>query len=141
VRVIFAWPGIALATAFVTFSYVAREVITAMEAGGRDKEEAAIVLGASGWQTFSRVTLPSIRWALLYGVVLCNARAMGEFGAVSVVSGHVRGETETLPLHVETLYDDYRFSASFAVASLLVFLAVFTLVAKTLLQKAREVPS
>ncbi len=135
VRVIFAWPGIVLATAFVTFSYVAREVITAMEAGGREKEEAAIVLGASGWQTFWRVTLPSIRWSLLYGVVLCNARAMGEFGAVSVVSGHVRGETETLPLHVEMLYDDYRFSASFAVASLLVFLAVFTLAAKTILQK------
>jgi sulfate transport system permease protein len=136
IRVIFAWPGIVLATAFVTFSYVAREVITAMEAGGREKEEAAIVLGASGWQTFWRVTLPGIRWSLLYGVVLCNARAMGEFGAVSVVSGHVRGETETLPLHVEMLYDDYRFSASFAVASLLIFLAVVTLAAKTILRRA-----
>jgi sulfate/thiosulfate transport system permease protein len=141
VRVIFAWPGIVVATAFVTFSYVAREVVTAMEAGGREKEEAAIVLGASGWQTFLRVTLPNVRWALLYGVVLCNARAMGEFGAVSVVSGHVRGETETLPLHVEMLYDDYRFSASFAVASLLVFLAVFTLLAKTFIHKTRELRS
>lgn len=137
VRIIFAWPGIVLATTFVTCSYVAREVITAMEAGRHDKEEAAIVLGASGWQTFRRVTLPSIRWALLYGVVLCNARAMGEFGAVSVVSGHVRGETNTLPLHVELLYDDYRFSASFAVASLLVFLAVFTLAAKAILERKR----
>ena len=108
VRVIFAWPGIVLATAFVTFSYVAREVIVALEAGGRDQEEAAMVLGASGWQTFWKVTVPNIRWALLYGVVLCNARAMGEFGAVSVVSGHVRGETNTLPLQVELLYDDYR---------------------------------
>ncbi len=141
IRIIFAWPGIVIATAFVTFSYVAREVITAMESGGREKEEAALVLGASGWQTFWRVTLPSIRWALLYGVVLCNARSMGEFGAVSVVSGHVRGETNTLPLHVEVLYDDYRFSSSFAVASLLVFLAVFTLAARMVLEHRRKVPS
>lgn len=139
VRVIFAWPGIALATAFVTFAYVAREVITVMEAGGRDKEEAAVVLGASGWQTFRRVTLPSIRWGLLYGVVLCNARAMGEFGAVSVVSGHVRGATNTLPLHVEALYEDYRFSAAFAVSSVLVLLAVVTLVAKVWLERKVEV--
>ena len=141
IRVIFAWPGIALATAFVTFAYVAREVITVMEATGRDKEEAAVVLGASGWQTFWHVTLPSVRWGLLYGVVLCNARAMGEFGAVSVVSGHVRGETNTLPLHVEALYEDYRFSAAFAVSSLLVLLAVVTLLAKVWLQRKVKVPS
>ena len=133
VRVIFAWPGIALATAFVTFAYVAREVITVMEATGTEKEEAAIVLGASGWQTFWRVTLPNVRWGLLYGLVLCNARAMGEFGAVSVVSGHIRGATNTLPLQVEQLYDDYRFSAAFAVASVLVFSAVLTLVARIVL--------
>jgi sulfate transport system permease protein len=133
VRVIFAWPGIALATAFVTFAYVAREIITVMEATGTEKEEAAIVLGASGWQTFWRVTLPNVRWGLLYGVVLCNARAMGEFGAVSVVSGHIRGATNTVPLQVEQLYDDYRFSAAFAVASLLVFSAVLTLVARVVL--------
>jgi sulfate/thiosulfate transport system permease protein len=138
VRVIFAWPGIALATAFVTFGYVAREVITVMEASGRQQEEAAVVLGASGWQTFRRVTLPTIRWGVLYGVVLCNARAMGEFGAVSVVSGHVRGKTNTLPLQVEMLYDDYRSSAAFAVASMLVCLAVVTLVAKVLLERKRK---
>ncbi len=141
IRVIFAWPGMALATAFVTFGYVARQVITVMETTGRDKEEAALVLGASGWQTFWRVSLPSIRWGLLYGVILCNARAMGEFGGVSVVSGHVRGLTNTLPLYVETLYDDYRFSASFAVASLLVFLAVVTLIAKVLVEPKIGVPS
>jgi sulfate/thiosulfate transport system permease protein len=143
IRVIFAWPGIALATAFVTFAYVAREVITVMEATGRDKEEAAVVLGASGWQTFWRVTLPGIRWGLLYGVVLCNARAMGEFGAVSVVSGHVRGQTNTLPLHVEALYEDYRFSSAFAVSSLLVLLAVATLLAKVWLERfvKNKVPS
>lgn len=141
IRIIFAWPGMALATAFVTFGYVARHVITVMEASGRDKEEAAIVLGASGWQTFWRVSLPGIRWGLLYGVILCNARAMGEFGGVSVVSGHVRGVTNTLPLHVETLYDDYRFSAAFAVASLLVFLAVVTLVAKVLVERKIKVSS
>jgi sulfate transport system permease protein len=141
IRIIFAWPGMALATAFVTFGYVARQVITAMETTGRDKEEAALVLGANGWQTFWRVSLPSIRWGLLYGVILCNARAMGEFGGVSVVSGHVRGLTNTLPLYVETLYDDYRFSASFAVASLLVFLAVVTLVAKVLVERKIKVSS
>jgi sulfate transport system permease protein len=139
VRVIFAWPGIAIATAFVTFGYVAREVITVMESTGREKEEAAVVLGASGWQTFWHVTLPGIRWGLLYGVILCNARAMGEFGAVSVVSGHVRGQTNTLPLHVETLYEDYHFSAAFAVSSMLVLLAVFTLVAKVWLQRKVKV--
>jgi sulfate transport system permease protein len=141
IRVIFAWPGIAVATAFVTFGYVAREVITVMEATGRDKEEAAVTLGASGWQTFWHVTLPGIRWGLLYGVILCNARAMGEFGAVSVVSGHVRGQTNTLPLHVETLYEDYHFSAAFAVSSMLVVLAVFTLFAKVLLEKKVKVRS
>jgi sulfate transport system permease protein len=141
IRVIFAWPGIALATSFVTFAYVAREIITVMEATGRDKEEAAVVLGASGWQTFRHVTLPSIRWGLLYGVILCNARAMGEFGAVSVVSGHVRGETNTLPLHVEALYEDYRFSSAFAVSSLLVFLAVVTLFAKVWLERKVKVRS
>jgi sulfate transport system permease protein len=135
VKVIFAWPGLALATSFVTLSYVAREVITTMEAAGRDEEEAAIVLGASGWQTFWRVTIPNVRWGLLYGVILCNARAMGEFGAVSVVSGHIRGETNTLPLHVELLYNDYRSSAAFAVASLLVFLAAGTVIAKALLER------
>ncbi len=141
IRVIFAWPGIALATAFVTFAYVAREVITVMESTGREKEEAAVVLGASGWQTFWHVTLPSIRWGLLYGVILCNARAMGEFGAVSVVSGHVRGETNTLPLHVEALYEDYRFSAAFAVSSLLVALAVLTLLARVWLERKVKVRS
>jgi sulfate/thiosulfate transport system permease protein len=141
IRVIFAWPGIALATAFVTFGYVAREVITVMESSGREKEEAAVVLGASGWQTFWHVTLPSIRWGLLYGVILCNARAMGEFGAVSVVSGHVRGETNTLPLHVEALYEDYRFSAAFAVSSLLVALAVITLLARVWLERKVKVRS
>ncbi len=139
VKVIFAWPGIALATSFVTLAYVAREVITTMEATGRDEEEAAVVLGASGWQTFWRVTIPNVRWALLYGVILCNARAMGEFGAVSVVSGHIRGETNTLPLHVELLYNDYRSSAAFAVASLLVFLAAGTVIAKALLERKGRV--
>ncbi len=141
IRVIFAWPGIALATAFVTFAYVAREVITVMESTGREKEEAAVVLGASGWQTFWHVTLPSVRWGLLYGVILCNARAMGEFGAVNVVSGHVRGETNTLPLHVEALYEDYRFSAAFAVSSLLVALAVVTLLARMVLERKVKVRS
>ncbi len=141
IRVIFAWPGIALATSFVTFAYVAREVITVMEATGREQEEAAVVLGASGWQTFWHVTLPGIRWGLLYGVVLCNARAMGEFGAVSVVSGHIRGGTNTLPLHVEALYEDYRFSSAFAVSSMLVLLAVVTLFAKVWLQRKVKVSS
>jgi len=132
VRIIFAVPGIVLATVFVTVPFVARELIPLMQTQGVDQEEAARVLGASGWQTFWRVTLPNIRWALLYGVILCNARAMGEFGAVSVVSGHVRGETNTLPLHIEIAYNEYQFSAAFAVASLLALLALVTLVLKHL---------
>ena len=127
----FAVPGIVLATIFVTFPFVARELIPLMQAQGRDEEEAAIVLGASGWQTFWRVTLPNIKWGLLYGVILCNARAMGEFGAVSVVSGHIRGQTNTMPLHVEILYNEYQFAAAFAVASLLALLALVTLAIKT----------
>ena len=119
IKIIFAVPGIVLATIFVTFPFVARELIPLMQAQGNDEEEAARVLGASGWQTFWRVTLPNIKWGLLYGVILCNARAMGEFGAVSVVSGHIRGQTNTMPLHVEILYNEYNFSAAFAVASLL----------------------
>jgi len=130
VRIVFAVPGIVLATVFVTFPFVARELIPLMQAQGRDEEEAATVLGASGWQTFWRVTLPNVRWGLLYGVILCNARAMGEFGAVSVVSGHIRGLTNTLPLHVEILYNEYQFAAAFAVASLLALLALVTLVLK-----------
>ena len=129
--IVFALPGIVLATVFVTFPFVARELIPVMEAAGDEEEEAARVLGASGWQTFRRVTLPNVRWGLLYGVILCNARAMGEFGAVSVVSGHVRGETNTLPLHVEILYNEYQFQAAFAAASLLALLALVTLAAKT----------
>jgi sulfate transport system permease protein len=131
VRVIFAVPGIVLATMFVTFPFVAREVIPVMEAQGTGEEEAARLMGASGWQIFRRVTLPNVRWGLLYGVILCNARAMGEFGAVSVVSGHVRGLTNTLPLHVEILYNEYAFAAAFAAASLLTLLALVTLVLKT----------
>ncbi len=134
VKIIFATPGIVLATVFVTFPFIARELIPLMQAQGSDEEQAAISLGASGWQTFRRVTLPNIRWGLLYGVVLCNARAMGEFGAVSVVSGHIRGMTNTMPLHVEILYNDYNFVAAFAVASLLALLALVTLAAKTLLE-------
>ncbi|ACL65536.1 sulfate ABC transporter, inner membrane subunit CysW [Anaeromyxobacter dehalogenans 2CP-1] len=133
-KVVFAVPGIVLATVFVTFPFVARELIPFMEAQGVEEEEAALVLGASGWQILSRVTLPNVKWSLLYGVVLCNARAMGEFGAVSVVSGHVRGVTNTIPLHVEILYDEYAFRASFAVASLLFLLALVTLVAKKALE-------
>ena len=133
-KVIFAVPGIVLATTFVTFPFVARELIPFMQAQGRDEEEAAITLGASGWQVFWRVTLPNIKWGLLYGVILCNARAMGEFGAVSVVSGHIRGKTNTVPLHVEILYNEYRFSAAFAVASLLLFIAIATLVVKRLIE-------
>ncbi|MBT9457188.1 MAG: sulfate ABC transporter permease subunit CysW [Burkholderiaceae bacterium] len=129
-KIIFAVPGIVLATVFVTFPFVARELIPLMEAQGRDEEEAATVLGASGWQTFWHVTLPNVKWGLLYGVILCNARAMGEFGAVSVVSGHIRGMTNTLPLHVEILYNEYQFAAAFAVASLLAILALVTLVLK-----------
>ena len=134
VKVIFAVPGIVLATVFITFPFVARELIPLMMEQGREDEEAAISLGAGGWRTFLRVTLPNVRWALLYGVLLCNARAMGEFGAVSVVSGHIRGETNTMPLHVEILYNEYNFVGAFAVASLLALLALVTLVAKTVLE-------
>lgn len=134
VKIIFAVPGIVLATVFVTFPFIARELIPLMQAQGSDEEQAAVSLGASGWQTFWRVTLPNIRWGLLYGVILCNARAMGEFGAVSVVSGHIRGQTNTMPLHVEILYNEYNFVAAFAVASLLALLALVTLAAKTFLE-------
>ncbi|SFF83721.1 sulfate transport system permease protein [Novosphingobium sp. CF614] len=134
VKIIFAVPGIVLATVFITFPFIARELIPLMMEQGKDDEEAAISLGASGWQTFWHVTLPNIRWGLLYGVLLCNARAMGEFGAVSVVSGHIRGETNTMPLHVEILYNEYDFVGAFAVASLLACLALVTLVAKTVLE-------
>ncbi|WP_026224455.1 sulfate ABC transporter permease subunit CysW [Methyloversatilis thermotolerans] len=130
-KVIFAVPGIVLATVFVTFPFIARELIPLMQAQGKEEEEAAVVLGANGWQTFRYVTLPNIKWGLLYGVILCNARAMGEFGAVSVVSGHIRGLTNTLPLHVEILYNEYQFAAAFAVASLLALLALVTLAVKT----------
>ncbi|PWR20496.1 sulfate ABC transporter permease subunit CysW [Zavarzinia compransoris] len=133
-KVIFAVPGITLATIFVTFPFIARELIPLMQEQGTSEEEAALSLGASGWQTFWHVTLPNIRWGLLYGVLLCNARAMGEFGAVSVVSGHIRGLTNTMPLHVEILYNEYNFTASFAVASLLALLALLTLVVKALLE-------
>ncbi|MCX5540281.1 sulfate ABC transporter permease subunit CysW [Paraburkholderia sp. CNPSo 3076] len=135
VQIIFAVPGIVLATIFVTFPFVARELIPLMQAQGNDEEEAAHVLGASGWQMFRRVTLPNIRWGLLYGVILCNARAMGEFGAVSVVSGHIRGQTDTMPLHVEILYNEYNFAAAFAVASLLALLALVTLGLKLLAER------
>jgi sulfate/thiosulfate transport system permease protein len=134
IQIIFALPGIVLATIFVTFPFVARELVPLMQEQGTQDEEAALSLGASGWQTFFRVTLPNIRWALLYGVVLCNARAMGEFGAVSVVSGHIRGKTNTMPLHVEILYNEYNFAAAFAVASLLALLALITLVIKISLE-------
>ena len=130
IKIIFAVPGIVLATVFVTFPFIARELIPLMEAQGREEEEAAIVLGANGWQTFWKVTLPNIKWGLLYGVILCNARAMGEFGAVSVVSGHIRGFTNTIPLHVEILYNEYNFAAAFAVASILALLALVTLAIK-----------
>ena len=133
-RVVFAVPGIVLATIFVSFPFIAREIIPVMEAAGTQEEEAARVLGAGGLQTFFRVTLPNIKWGLLYGVILCNARAMGEFGAVSVVSGKIRGVTNTLPLHVEILYNEYAFQAAFAVASLLAFLAIVTLIAKTAIE-------
>jgi sulfate transport system permease protein len=131
IKIIFAVPGIVLATIFVTFPFVARELIPLMQAQGRTEEEAARVLGASGWQTFWRVTIPNIKWGLLYGVILCNARAMGEFGAVSVVSGHIQGQTNTIPLHVQILYESNNFTGAFAVASLLTFLALVTLVLKT----------
>jgi sulfate transport system permease protein len=133
-KIIFAVPGIVLATVFVTVPFIARELIPLMQAQGTEEEEAAVVLGASGWQTFYHVTLPNIKWGLLYGAILCNARAMGEFGAVSVVSGHIRGSTNTLPLHVEILYNEYNFAAAFAVASLLALLALVTLALKTLIE-------
>ena len=134
IKILFAPPAIILATIFVTFPMIARELIPVMKAQGNDEEEAAITLGASGWKTFWYVTLPNIKWGLLYGVILCNARAMGEFGAVSVVSGHIRGLTNTLPLQIEILYNEYNFTAAFAAASLLAFLALFTLVIKTLVE-------
>lgn len=134
IKIIFAVPGIALATTFVTFPFVARELIPFMEAQGSEEEEAALVLGASGWQMFFKVTLPNIKWGLLYGTVLCAARAMGEFGAVSVVSGHIRGETNTVPLHVEVLYNEYHFAAAFSVASILVALSLVTLTLKKLIE-------
>ena len=134
IQIIFAVPGIVLATTFVTFPFVARELIPFMQSQGRDEEEAAITLGASGWQVFWKVTLPNVKWALLYGVILCNARAMGEFGAVSVVSGHIRGQTNTVPLHVEILYSEFHFAAAFAVSSLLLAIALVTLVVKRLVE-------
>jgi sulfate transport system permease protein len=134
IKIIFAVPGIVLATTFVTAPFIARELIPLMQEQGTEEEQAAIVLGAGGWQTFWRITLPNIKWGLLYGLILCNARAMGEFGAVSVVSGHIRGETNTLPLHVEILYNEYAFAASFAVASILTLLALVTLALKTLVE-------
>ncbi len=147
IKIIFAVPGIVLATVFVTFPFVARELIPLMQAQGTDEEQAALVLGASGWQTFWRVTLPNIKWGLLYGVILTNARAMGEFGAVSVVSGHIRGQTTTIPLHVEILYNEYNFVGAFACASLLALLALVTLVLKSLVEwranrqlQGRDVP-
>ena len=133
-KIIFAVPGIVLATVFVTVPFIARELIPLMQAQGTEEEEAAVVLGASGWQTFYQITLPNIKWGLLYGAILCNARAMGEFGAVSVVSGHIRGSTNTMPLHVEILYNEYNFAAAFAVASLLALLALVTLGLKTLIE-------
>ena len=134
IKIVFAVPGIILATIFVTFPFVVRELIPVMQEQGIDEEQAAITLGASGWQTFLRVTLPNIKWGLLYGVILCNARAMGEFGAVSVVSGHIRGETNTIPLHVEILYNEYNFTAAFAVASILALLALVTLIVKSVVE-------
>jgi len=134
IKILFAVPGIVLATIFITFPFVARELIPLMQAQGSEEEEAALVLGASGWATFFRVTLPNIKWGLLYGVILCNARAMGEFGAVSVVSGHIRGETNTMPLQVEILYNEYNFTAAFAIASLLALLALVTLAVKSLIE-------
>ncbi|ENV59017.1 sulfate/thiosulfate transporter permease subunit [Acinetobacter sp. C15] len=138
IKVLYAVPAIVLATVFITVPFVARELIPLMEAQGTEEEEAAMVLGASGWQTFWKVTLPNIKWGLIYGVILCNARAMGEFGAVSVVSGHIRGETNTLPLHVEILYNEYTFSAAFAVSSLLALLAIVTLILKTWVEVRQE---
>jgi len=140
-QIIFAVPGLVLATVFVTFPFVARELIPFMEEQGTEEEEAALLLGASGWQTFWRVTLPNIKWALLYGVLLCNARAMGEFGAVSVVSGHIKGETNTIPLHVEALYNEYDFVGAFSVASILTLLALITLVVKHTLERYHDRPT
>ena len=139
IHIIFAVPGIVLATTFVTFPFVARELIPLMQAQGTDEEYSAVTLGANGWQTFWRVTLPNIRWGLLYGVILCNARALGEFGAVSVVSGHIRGETNTMPLHVEILYNEYNIAGAFAVASLLALLALVTLAVKSVVEARQEV--
>jgi len=141
IKIIFALPGIVLATIFVTVPFVARELIPLMQSQGREEEEAAITLGASGWQMFTRVTLPNIKWSLLYGVVLCNARAMGEFGAVSVVSGHIRGLTNTMPLHVEILYNEYNAVSAFAVASLLTLLAIVTLAAKAIVERKTHSPT
>ena len=138
IKIVFAVPGIILATIFVTFPFIARELIPLMQAQGNEEEQAAIVLGATGWQTFWRVTLPNIKWGLIYGVILCNARAMGEFGAVSVVSGHIRGQTNTMPLHVEVLYNEYQSVAAFAVASLLALLALVTLAIKSLVEWRHE---
>jgi sulfate transport system permease protein len=138
IKIVFAVPGIILATVFVTFPFIARELIPLMQAQGSEEEQAAIVLGATGWQTFWRVTLPNIKWGLLYGVILCNARAMGEFGAVSVVSGHIRGQTNTMPLHVEILYNEYQSVAAFAVASLLALLALVTLAIKSVIEWRHE---
>ena len=138
IKVLYAVPATVLVTLFITVPFVARELIPLMEAQGTEEEEAAIVLGASGWQTFYKVTLPNIKWGLIYGVILCNARAMGEFGAVSVVSGHIRGETNTLPLHVEILYNEYTFSAAFAVSSLLALLAIVTLILKAWVEIRQE---
>lgn len=138
IKIIFAVPGIVLATLFVTVPFIARELIPLMQAQGTEEEEAAVVLGASGWQTFYKITLPNIKWGLLYGAILCNARAMGEFGAVSVVSGHIRGSTNTMPLHVEILYNEYNFAAAFAVASLLALLALVTLILKTLIELSNK---
>ncbi len=138
IKIVFAVPGIILATIFVTFPFIARELIPLMQAQGNEEEQAAIVLGATGWQTFWRVTLPNIKWGLIYGVILCNARAMGEFGAVSVVSGHIRGQTNTMPLHVEILYNEYQSVAAFAVASLLALLALVTLVIKSVAEWRME---
>ena len=134
-KIVFATPGIIIATVFVTFPFVARELIPLMESQGSDQEEAAVTLGAGGWRIFRRVTLPNIKWGLLYGVLLCNARAMGEFGAVSVVSGHIRNQTNTLPLHIEVLYNEYQFSAAFACATLLALLALLTLGLKSIVER------
>lgn len=139
IRVIFSTPGIVLVTWFVTFPFVARELIPLMQAQGTDEELAALVLGANGWQIFRKITIPNIKWGLMYGIILCNARAMGEFGAVSVVSGHIRGLTNTIPLHVEILYNEYNFAAAFAVASLLAFLSLITLIVKAIIEKRSRV--